>query len=307
VTSTSESSNTNAKEEPGSDAPAQMLTEPPQSATSGTDSNEESNQIIAAPAPPGEAPAQTPQDQQQEFFGAILNGLMGGQQLLAITPVAGLPAGSIELLAAGLQTLVSSQNQQQQQNQASSTGQQQQQQQLQSSQTTSNQQQLSQPQMGQSVPNAQQQLQQQLQQLPLLLQQEAPQQLQQMLVPQQLQAQQQVFNMAFPLLLQSLMQTGQIPQTQQNTLEQQMQQVFSAAASFSVGSGQSVPQSQGSSQYIQGQSQGMGQAQQGQDQSQHTQRAVLPEAELPSSDRNSYPLYMPRDKDCLSSYQCFLR
>lgn len=174
---------------------------------------------------------------------------------------------------------------------------------------------------------SQEPLEQQLQQLQALLQvqqghQQVPQQAQQQAPPQQPQQQQvpdpnqanALASMALPLLLSQMMQQGQAPHAAQAAPPMEQFQQFMSVASSIPGMSAVLAQMQANpQQFLQGQPQlQQGQDQQlGQSQSHAAVAATVPsnlEAGEPrSSDANAFPLYMPRDKECLSSYQCFLR
>ena len=219
---------------------------------------------------------------QQAQLGALFAALLGGGQ--AQVPNASLPAAGAGLLAAGFQAMATNARQQQQQ-------------------------------QSQATMDSQQPLQQQLQQLQALLQQQQhpppPQQQQQQQPPppphpQQVSGSDQanaLASMAVPLLLSQMMQQGQaLPVAQPAPLEQ-LQQILGATV---PGMSAFLSQMQGNPRQL---NQGQFQLQR-QDQ-QHPVAAAVPsnlDATVPrSSDSNAFPLYMSRDKECLSSYQCFLR
>ena len=175
--------------------------------------------------------------------------------------------------------------------------------------------------------NTQQPLQQQLQQLQGLLQQQQHQQPVQQQQHDQTSSQSQhlsgsnqlnnaLASMVFPLFLSQMIQQGPAPTVTQPAPLEQLQQLVGTVNAV-PGLAAILSQMQGNP--IQLQQQGQVQVQsQGQDHNlsqnlgQVTTAAVAPsrleEATKPrSSDANAFPLYMPRDKECLSSYQCFLR
>jgi len=187
-----------------------------------------------------------------------------------------------------------------------------------------------QQQPSQAAPNiTQQQQQQQLQQFQQFLQQQQnnpaasnaqpqqPQQQQQQ--PQQNDANQMMaanptnalITMALPLLLSSMFQ--------QPTQSNPPSAVFTQDQRFGAGnSNASAPtQMQQAQQQAQGQGGGGQQQPQMQGQAPGSQpqthaAAAMPGQDPPpehvgSSPRNSYPLFIARDRDCLSSYQCLLR
>lgn len=152
-------------------------------------------------------------------------------------------------------------------------------------------------------PQVRQQCQQQLQQLQQQLQQPVLQQLQQGQDGRMFSSgsanTDPLPTVAFPLLLSQLIQPGQQTNTATTgSLEQQLQQLLGSNSNLLPTQGQ-----QGGSLYqVGGQLQGQ---QHGREQS--SSDTAMPDVRPRNSDPSAFPLYMPRDKENLSSYQCFLR
>ena len=178
-------------------------------------------------------------------------------------------------------------------------------------------------QQNQNIVNTHQSLQQQLQQLQALLQQQQqPLQEPQPAIsqpqpqPQQVSGANQVNNawasMAVPLFLSQMMQQAAAPVAAQPAPLEQLQQLIGVANSV-PGVAAFLSQMQGNqTQMQQGQAQLQGQGLQFDQAQGHASVTTadpssLDATEPRSSDANAFPLYRSRDKECLSSYQCFLR